>query len=332
MHEYRKHWDNPNETSIMWLGLLFSMLSLSMLTYHMNQEEPPEYEGISLSLFELYRLRTVQCLIIGDITTCAPYTLEAMVYNIMAEWNQGTENLTKVWTMIGMLVRTALQCGYHRDPSQYPEISVFQGEMRRRVWTLICGLDTLTSFFIGLPSMINNLDYDTKLPSNLHDWELSEEMTILPPARPLTERTATSYLLSKNEITAIIAKIVPHLNSLGKTSYDTILKLDDDLQNAFAELPSYLRFQNRESTTFDEPSLVSRQIQLEVLYHQTVCVLHRKYFVRGRCDDRHKRSYNRCLESACLLLALQNFLYTQAKTVGGLGNRHWYRVSYTVSK
>jgi hypothetical protein len=59
----------------MWLGLLFSMLTLVMLSYHILDDEPPEYEKISESLFELYRLRTAQCLMLGDITKCAPYTL-----------------------------------------------------------------------------------------------------------------------------------------------------------------------------------------------------------------------------------------------------------------
>jgi hypothetical protein len=62
----------------MWLGLLFSVLSLTMLSYYLNEEEPPEYEGISQSLCELYRLRTTQCLMMGDISKCAPHTLETL--------------------------------------------------------------------------------------------------------------------------------------------------------------------------------------------------------------------------------------------------------------
>lgn len=332
MLDYERHWDNPQNTGIMWLALLFSMLSLTMLTYHMNQEEPPEYEGISLSLFELYRLRTTQCLIIGDITKCAPHTLEAMIYNIMAEWSQGKENNTQVWMMIGLLVRTALQSGYHRDPSNYPEISIFQGEMRRRVWAVVYGIDILTSFLVGLPNMIDTLNSDTHAPRNLHEWELHPDMTVLPPSRPRSEITPISYLLAKDRIVMVLGKILPLLNTLGKVPYEMVLKLDDELANAFEDIPASLKMQNKEISSLDPPSLVNKRIQLEFLYHQTVCVLHRKYLVEGRRNVKYIRSYHRCMESAMLLLAQQSFLYREAKSHGLLGDRHWYRVSYTVSR
>lgn len=69
MQQYEKHWENPSETKIMWIGLLFSMLSLIMLSFYLNEDEPPEYEGASQSLYELYRLRTAQCLMMGDIVS-----------------------------------------------------------------------------------------------------------------------------------------------------------------------------------------------------------------------------------------------------------------------
>ena len=53
----------------MWIELLFSILSLIMLSFYLNDEEHPEYEGTSQSLYELYRLRTAQCFMMGDITS-----------------------------------------------------------------------------------------------------------------------------------------------------------------------------------------------------------------------------------------------------------------------
>ena len=85
-----------------------------MLSFHLNDEEPPEFEGISWSMCELYRLRTSQCLMMGDITKCAPHTLETMIYNVMAEWARNGESETRIWMMVGLLVRVALQMGYHR--------------------------------------------------------------------------------------------------------------------------------------------------------------------------------------------------------------------------
>lgn len=76
MQQYEKHWEDPSKTNMMWIGLFFSILSLMMLSFHLNEEEPPEYEGASYSLFELYRMRTAQCLMMGDVTSrCARKSL-----------------------------------------------------------------------------------------------------------------------------------------------------------------------------------------------------------------------------------------------------------------
>lgn len=50
-----------------------------------------------------------------DITKCAPFTLETLVYNSMAEWARKTVSETRVWMMVGLVCRVALQMGYHRS-------------------------------------------------------------------------------------------------------------------------------------------------------------------------------------------------------------------------
>lgn len=99
----------------MWLGLLFSMLSMTMLSYNVRQDEPPEYEGISDSLFELYRIRTVQCLLLADITKGASDTLETLIFYAMLEYSRGHDHEKNLWILIGPVVRIALQMGYHRS-------------------------------------------------------------------------------------------------------------------------------------------------------------------------------------------------------------------------
>lgn len=103
----------------MWIGLYLAMLSQTMISYHMSGDEPPEYEGISQSMSDLYRLRVAQCLMLGDISKCAPYTLEALVFHTMSEWARKFQNEPRVWMMVGLLTRVALQMGYHRSDFHY---------------------------------------------------------------------------------------------------------------------------------------------------------------------------------------------------------------------
>lgn len=102
----------------MWLGMLFSVLNLAMLGYALFENEPPEYEGVSESLAELYRLRTAQCLMMGDITKCAPYTLETLIFNSFGEHLRRKDSERGVWMMVGVIVRAAIQMGYHRSVRQ----------------------------------------------------------------------------------------------------------------------------------------------------------------------------------------------------------------------
>jgi hypothetical protein len=328
----------------MWIGLLFAVLSQSMVSYHLSEDEPLEYMGISQSISELYRLRTAQCLMLGDISKCSPYTLETMVHYTMSEWARKTHNESRVWMMVGLLVRVALQMGYHRwdyscvmvvlprlynyrDPSHYPKITICQGEIRRRIWGFIQGSDALTSFLVGLPGMIRSVEQDVAVPRNLHDWELTEDLTELPPSRPSSEITSVSYLLTKGRIIVTIGKIVDFMSSLHLWDYESVLKLDRQLEKAFQDIPEYFRMQSNPGD--EEPSLLNRRIQLVFLYHQAVCVLHRKFVAQGRSDERFARSRSRCIESAMALLTQQHYLYVESRIKRSLASKHWYRASYT---
>lgn len=153
-----------------------------MLAYH-QYGEPSGFEGISESLFQLYRKRTAQCLMMGDITNCSSWTLETLRLHATAELNRKDDNRRGLWIMTGVIVRAAISMGYHRDPSHFPTLSIFQAEFRRRVWLSIVGLDDMASFLMGFPRMLPSSLPDVMEPLNLHDWELSEDMVALPPSR-----------------------------------------------------------------------------------------------------------------------------------------------------
>lgn len=201
--------------------------------------------------------------------------------------------------------------------------------MRRRVWCFVQGLDILTSFLVGLPSTIRTIDSDTLAPRNLHDWELTEDMTALPESRSLEEETPVCYMLAKRKIISVGGDIISLIGSLSQHSYDEVLKLDDKMAQAYKELPAHLKMDTPERLLNEIPYLVNRRIQLEFLYNQNVCILHRKFLIRGRTDARFSRSYQRCMESALRLLDHQQYLYAETKIKGATKPRHWYRVAHT---
>ncbi|KAI9730023.1 MAG: hypothetical protein M1818_008292 [Claussenomyces sp. TS43310] len=308
MREYTEHWRDPSRTNVIWLGLLFSILGITMLSYH-QFDEPPEYEGISESLFQLYRLRTAQCLLIGDIAKCLPYTLETLRYNATAELNRKDDNSRGLWIMTGIIVRAAINMGYHRDPSQSLSISTLQAEYRRRVWLSVIGMDNMASFLVGFPRMMPATYSDTMEPRNLHDWELPNDTTILPPSRPLTEPTAATYMIVKGRLFDALGRITDFNNIPNLGSYDTVLEIDNSLYKAYQNFPQHMKAYSSTgvfSSTKNQSNLSN--LQLQSMYHQGMCTLHRRFIAKGRLDPQYNLSRDRCISSALALLEYQHVL------------------------
>ncbi len=147
-----------------------------MKSYNRNIEIPPEYQGTAPAITELYRVLTAQCLVVADITRPTDCMIQTMHIYSTIEYLEQRDGDMGVYMLSGIMMRMTLQQGYHRDPSLHPNISVFQGEMRRRVWSAVSQHDLLFSVQIGLPKTIRCAECDTDVPRNVHEEELYEEM------------------------------------------------------------------------------------------------------------------------------------------------------------
>ncbi|KAL4796336.1 hypothetical protein BDV19DRAFT_378315 [Aspergillus venezuelensis] len=275
MREYEQHWSNPPETSIMWIGLLFSIFGITMLA---SQFGGMQFEGTSEERFHLYRLRTAQCLLMGDIAKCVPYTIETLRFNATAELNRKDDNNRGLWIMTGVIVRAAVNMGYHRDPNRTPSISVFQGEYRRRVWLSVLSMDEVASFLSGFPRMTASLNADTKEPRSLHDWELNKEMTVLPPSRPPSESTPGTYLIVKGRLFHALGEIIDFINGPNPENYDRVMEIDRLLHETWSNIPPYMKLEYKQldNTKLKSPADYSN-LQLVCMYHHGVCRLHRRF-------------------------------------------------------
>ncbi|KXX78343.1 Activator of stress genes 1 [Madurella mycetomatis] len=311
LHEYNGHWRDPSRTDFIWLGLLFSILGITMLAFH-QYGEPLEYEGLSESLFHLYRMRTAQCLLSGDIAKCLPYTVETLRLNATAELNRKDDNRRGLWIMTGVIVRAAINMGYHRDPSQCPGISVLQAEYRRRIWLSVISMDDAASFLGGFPRTTSAIFSDTKEPRNLHDWELSETTTVLPPSRPLTEPTPVTYLIVKGRLFRALGRVADFHSAPDPSSYKTVLEIDRAVQDVYESFPPHMKVGSRGSISGTLQTNLSN-LSLLGMYHKGICTLHRRFLAKERDNGRFQFSRDRCISAALALLALQEglepFLY-----------------------
>ena len=213
--------------------------------------------------------------------------------------------------------------GYHRDPSNLAGISVFDGEMRRRVWLNIFQVDALLSFQMGFPSMIPTEFCDTKVPRNLQYTDLDVDMTALPPSRPLSEHTPVLYTIVKASVMAVFKKITLHTQSLAVPSYDKTTALDAEMKEAYNAVPERLKRRDVNSSFIDHPCLIWERASIELLRLKGLIVLHRRYISYELQSSRFEPSRRSCVEAALDILARQVDLDTACRPGGRLHEDQW---------
>jgi hypothetical protein len=124
--QLQEHWQDPSQTPLMWIGLLYSVLSLATLSYHKAGDEPPELAGRALDLAGEYRLRSAQCLITADYTKAIEYTVETMLLYTFGEFGSRWDVDVGIWLVLSMATRIAFRMGYHRDGKWFKSLTPFQ--------------------------------------------------------------------------------------------------------------------------------------------------------------------------------------------------------------
>jgi hypothetical protein len=231
--------------------------------------------------------------------------------------------------LFGVIVKLAMHMGYHRDSKHYQNLSVFEGEMRRRVWALIWQVDHLVSFQVGLPRTISDSQCDAGLPHNLVDEDFDETTKVLPTPRPITERTPVTYTIMKGKLVSIFARIVEKTYLTGGAMHEEVTQLDKHLQDVHISLPPFLRIRTMNMSITDPPDLIMQRYNLELLYQKARCVLHRRYLTDYRSDLRYAYSRWSCVDAATQIIRHQSDLYEETLPGGQLYKDRWYISSLT---
>jgi len=90
--------------------------------------------------------------------------------------------LITVRSLTGLAVRLCIGLGLHRDGAKLG-LSPFDTEMRRRLWWGLCVLDVRAAEDYGSERAIQAHSFDTKLPLNINDADLSPDATEPPEER-----------------------------------------------------------------------------------------------------------------------------------------------------
>lgn len=212
----------------------------------------------------------------------------------------------KLWRVSGSLVRSAMLMGLHLSPHAFSEISVFQAEMRKRLWMTIVEMDLQASMAAGMQSIIPDLDFSHHIPQNLNDSDFYESSTGLPPAKPLHENTSSL---------AQVTLAMSLTQRLKVTSLATRTTHEMDLDNAVVEgrrLEEFLRhipapLKVEQALEYYPPALLNT-VMLDMFIRRPLLCLYRPLLLEDRpYDSSFMEIQQVCLESSLRILEYQNY-------------------------
>ncbi|GLA13943.1 hypothetical protein AnigIFM62618_011361 [Aspergillus niger] len=218
----------------------------------------------------------------------------------------------------GSLLREAMLMGLHRDPCNFPNVSPYWAELRKRLWLTIIELELQASLYSGIPLAISMDEFDSPLPSDIDDEDFTIESPRLPPPGRSDTLIRTSFqiaLAQTLETRMAISKIVNRVR-MSATYDNEIMTLSERLTTGLAQAPPDLRDDTGTTTTAggspDNNSSTSsfRRSFFLFLHYRSLLALHRPFFLRFAETPNEPFNYSRrvCIQTSLALLSqLEHF-------------------------
>lgn len=184
----------------------------------------------------------------------------------------------------GSLLREAMLTGLHRDPCNFPSISPFWAELRKRLWLTVIELELQASLYSGIPLAVSWDEFDSPLPSDIDDEDITIDSLHLPPSRQSNTLTRTSFqiaLAQTLETRIAISKMVNRVR-LSATYNDEVTTLSERLTTGLAQAPADLRDDTSTSPSPNDSSVNTqfRRSFFLFLHYRSLLALHRPFFLR----------------------------------------------------
>ncbi|KAG5924572.1 hypothetical protein E4U42_004606, partial [Claviceps africana] len=148
----------------------------------------------------------------------------------------------RFWTSSGALIQDGISVGLHREPSHMGggKITIYNQEMRRRIWTTVQEFDMQASFDHGLPTLLSQLHYDTNPPRNLDDEDFDQDTTSLPPSKAARDYTFCSFQNLTRQSLPLRLELSRLLTGpSSEIDYDQVIRYTNDLTHEIDALPSW---------------------------------------------------------------------------------------------
>ncbi|RGP67236.1 c6 zinc finger [Fusarium sporotrichioides] len=297
--EYERYWQNPEAASQVFVMQMQTCMALAATVHD---------DVFSLRSAAIQWIHEVQIWLQlppeKSRMTIAGIQIMCMLSLAKACCGVGQE-LT--WVAAGALVRQAMYMGLHRDPKHLANMSVFRSEIRRRLWMTILELNLQSSYDAGGPPLLSSKHYDTRLPANLNDNQLSDEPDAeRQPTGDPEGLTDMSVQLALQKSYTLRLLIIKHINEFrSKESYTETLRLNSELTKACRALTETLAALSQ--AQMHQPRIIFTQFHsalVQMFTYRCFLSLHQPMIARSNDDPTYYYSRKVSLDSSLKLAQL----------------------------
>ncbi|KAI0965827.1 fungal-specific transcription factor domain-containing protein [Xylaria arbuscula] len=179
-----------NQVSLANQALLFSIYNMAVVS--LNAQEVIQFLGMTReeAMNQFTRATKLALTRSNFLKNYNMTILQALALYMLAL--NGRVDSHATWIMGGTVMRIAQKMGYHRDGEQF-NLSPYETEMRRRLWWHIVTQDSRYAMLSGLSHAWVATNWDTKMPTNLNDADLSPDS--MEPLIPREGPTEMAFVL-----------------------------------------------------------------------------------------------------------------------------------------
>ncbi|OBT42525.1 hypothetical protein VE00_06212 [Pseudogymnoascus sp. WSF 3629] len=305
MNEYEDFWVNPKAARDLYVIKLLLVMAIGTCFYQETSNSDPSLASLRAGATQW--IHTVEAWINTPYqkpkATLANLEIRCL---LLVARQVTTIDGDSVWVSAGSLLRTAMQMGLHRDPSQLFQMSTLHAEHRRRLWATVVELLLQSSMDSGGPLLLSTDDFDCEPPSNVDDSQIDEQSSapVLPkPDTTFTESSIQIALAKTFPVRIAIARLINGFRS--SESYSETLRLAGDLTAACQQHSTAIHFWQSSSSSEITPAKPSpfQSKLLAIFTKRFLLSLHLPYAMKAKTNQTYYFSRQATLETSLSLLA-----------------------------
>jgi hypothetical protein len=264
--DYEQFWSLPQPEKDRVDGSLVAMVfaMLAMGTQFVTTTSPKERQQTA----EFYVSAAHQALRMSSYMNKASVrSIQAMV--LITYFLINDNHASDGWAFAGVLIRQAYAMGLHRDPNIVcPNSSIFEKQMRRKLWQAVLLQDTFLTVLLSLPPSATHTDVNVE--------DLIDDSSSIAHSNP----TDTAYIRGCWTLANLVQETICSPRSLDLPICATPRqksKLLSDFRAVFRSFPDIFRSWDNESIAILAQSnkrIVRQTLFMTSNYHHNVMLLH----------------------------------------------------------